>query len=214
MVKLESAYLSSNRLQNELHSRPSTSYLRAVGRGGSSLQREREHRVHGHEIRQHEHRQLDHTIAAADAFDRRHRTYSASAERCYRTLTRPGALDAPEAPEAFWRHIASVQCNRYIAPEREPVAFEEDDYKRRVKGTAPQGSKPRKEPFDLYRSIWRPRTKWADSRDLYDTDVVKHKRFEADWKRMLKLGIVKWVAWGSMGSVPPSRFFFDSCLRP
>ena len=51
-------------------------------------------------------------------------------------------------------------------------------------------------------------------RDLYDTDVVKHKRFEADWKRMLKLGIVKWVAWGSMGSVPPSRFFFDSCLRP
>ena len=96
---------------------------------------------------------------------------------------------------------------RYTPPSR-------DFDKRRVKGTAPQGSKPRKEPFDLYRSIWRPRTKWADSRDLYDTDVVKHKRFEADWKRMLGLGIVKWVAWGSMGSVPPSRFFFDSCLRP
>ena len=184
VIKLEASYLSNSRLPNELRLGTATG---APG-GHVSLAREREHRLNGRERRQHEHRQLDRTLAAADAFDRRHRTYSAAAERCYRTLTRSAAIDAPEASDAFWNSIESVRWNRYVAPAREEMAANDDNYKRSAEAIV-----KRKEPFDLWRSIWRPRMKWADSKNLYDTDEVKQKRFEADWKRMLTLGIIKYI---------------------
>ena len=99
-----------------------------------------------------------------------------------------GARSSP-APLA---DIDSVRFNRYVAPPKEGLALG-DGYKRRARGEEAAAAPKRKEPFDLYRSIWRPRTKWADSRDLYDTDAVRQKRFEGDWKRMLALGVIKYI---------------------
>ena len=47
--------------------------------------------------------------------------------------------------------------------------------------------------FDVTKSIWAPRAKWADSKSVYDTEAVLAARFTNDWNRALELGIVNMV---------------------
>ncbi|KOO21957.1 hypothetical protein Ctob_000723 [Chrysochromulina tobinii] len=51
-------------------------------------------------------------------------------------------------------------------------------------------------PFDVYRSLWAPRTSWAESQDLYDTEEVRLTRFSADWTNALSLGLVRVILRG------------------
>jgi hypothetical protein len=45
----------------------------------------------------------------------------------------------------------------------------------------------------VYKSIWEPRRKDADSKDVYDTDDVEFKRFSIDWEVLLGLGMTKLI---------------------
>ena len=48
--------------------------------------------------------------------------------------------------------------------------------------------------FDLRKTIWAPRCTWSDSKDFYDTDDVKQKRFALDWKVALdSLGLARLI---------------------
>ena len=43
--------------------------------------------------------------------------------------------------------------------------------------------------FDPMRSLWAPRAAWCDAKDLFDTESVITRRFEADLKRAISLGM-------------------------
>ena len=119
---------------------------------------------------------------AADQFESRHRQRSAVAELAYFSADpiarRSLNAHTQRAQSAFIREIAEVRRNRYVAPPRhlgdrhlgDPLEL----------GGKPKSPRPTARlikmkpptPFDVYRSLWAPRTSWAESQDLYDTEEV------------------------------------------
>ena len=144
--------------------------------------------------------QRDNHILAADTFDRRYRARSASAERAHKLLGETKSVVAsPDNSVLFRAKLAELTSTRYVAPER-PAMPPFYDLSRRSprkggRDSSPQGDSEadRKAPFDLYRSVWRPRIKNAASKDLYDTEETIHARFQRDWQRMLSLGAAKLI---------------------
>ena len=75
---------------------------------------------------------------------------------------------------------------RFVAPPRPEVpAIKPVTPKPRATSGQPAAARAERPPFALYRSIWRPRLKWASSHDLYDSDEVLRARFSQDWQKLI-----------------------------
>lgn len=122
------------------------------------------------------------TVLAADKWDSKHRVFSAAAEK--RDLEsnpiKRGHLDM-EAEKGFRKSLNDVRRNRLVVAEKLVQAAEVRRYHRPAKAEA---------PFDLYKSIWAPRVQWAESRDLYDTEDLRMRRFDQDYQRALGMGLI------------------------
>ena len=79
-----------------------------------------------------------------------------------------------------------LRTNRYVEPYVHQKAVVYSGSSRKKK--AASGPK-----WDLYKSIWAPRAKYADSKDVWDTVEVRRKRFAIVWKRCLDLGLADLV---------------------
>ena len=122
------------------------------------------------------------SLKAADRFDTKHRTNCAKADSVCNKLSKVTTdADALEFDEALF----AVRLERYF----EPKAL---DLQQIVRVAKPRRAKA-VEPFDPYKSVWAPRCKQADSKDLYDTDEVEFRRFSNDWEVLLRLGIIKLI---------------------
>ena len=173
---------SSPRASHDEVAKPEAS--KSARRSGSPSARRRP-RKYERELRQRDLAQRDGHILAADTFDRRHHVRSAGAQRVHRILAlNTMALGAPDNGHVFRKHLHELASTRFVAPERPelPPFAPKAAKKRAADGKLSAVEKP---PFDLYRSIWRGRLKWASSADLYDTDAVLHARCRFDWQRML-----------------------------
>ena len=53
--------------------------------------------------------------------------------------------------------------------------------------------------FDPMRSLWAPRAAWCDAKDLFDTESVITRRFEADLKRAIALGMSREIGRNAKG---------------
>ena len=126
-------------------------------------------------------------LAAAAAWDERQRRCEAQAERIYHELD-----NDPMSPRraVFNRAVREIHYNRYIPPERLAALQHGGAYKRSKK----DGKVVRKtySPYDKG-SVWYPRLKWCDGKDLYDHDDVKLERFEIEWQRAMKLGLERLI---------------------
>lgn len=119
---------------------------------------------------------------AADAFEQRHRHRSAIAERAAFESDNPRLrvlnTSTQRAQREFPRTVKEVRRNRVIVPHH------------LVDVTTFDGSNTRHEiPFDVYKSIWRPRALWADSGDLFDSHDVRLTRFSTHWVGALRMGV-------------------------
>ena len=126
------------------------------------------------------------SVEAAQRFDTKHRAISAKADHlCINSGKAKSAAVADKFDEALF----AVRTNRYF--ELRPV---EPTEKVIARARRPEDAKViEPKPFDVYKSIWEPRRKDADSKDVYDTDDVEFKRFSIDWEVLLGLGMTKLV---------------------
>ena len=152
--------------------------------------------------------------AAAHDFDQRYRSASFQLERLFHRLSRGtssgggargggahgggargggargggGTNASGELEHAYREALEEVFRARFFAPER--AATVDDDVRA---GRARRRPAHPPQPFDPYSSFWGARARWSDGHDLYDHVGVKFRRFEADWKRLLLLGISQLV---------------------
>ena len=129
-------------------------------------------------------------VEAANNFDQRHRANCARAERLQLAVENDTLLD-----DSLREAVFEVTSTRYFTNEpAELVIFkaqrrervEDGDVNRLVEAfVAPT--------FDVYKSIWGPRCKFADSKDVYDNDETDMKRFKNDWERCLQLGVAQLI---------------------
>ena len=125
---------------------------------------------------------------AADKFDKLHRESTGRAERFTKVLSRGGA-ECEQGGKLSLAHGSSMftlRTNRYVEPYVRQKAVVYSGGMRKQKAAA--GPK-----WDLYKSIWAPRAKWADSKDVWDTVEVRRKRFALLWSRCLDLGLAELV---------------------
>jgi hypothetical protein len=126
------------------------------------------------------------SVEAAQRFDTKHRAISAKADHlCINSGKAKSAAVADKFDEALF----AVRTNRYF--ELRAVAPAEKVIPRARRPKEAKVIEPK--PFDVYKSIWEPRRKDADSRDVYDTDEVEFNRFSIDWEELLRLGITKLI---------------------
>ena len=133
---------------------------------------------------------------AADAFDGRHRKLTAQAHRIEVAHREDPMHIAKEG--ALLRSIWETGVNRYF--EREKLAA--------VQRYETGGRKAKKEAvpeaWSLEKSIWWPRTKWCDAKDLWDSEDFLHRMFIKDWRRSLECGLRGYIARhddGGQGSI-------------
>ena len=74
-----------------------------------------------------------------------------------------------------------------------------------AKPLAPPKPKPAAPRRPLERSIWTPRSTWADSRALLDTDEVERAMFDLDWRRCLANGVAKHICRMDDDGGPPDE---------
>ena len=123
------------------------------------------------------------TLAAASAFEVKHTRFRMQASHRLHVVRSLPEFDRIRSPGALTNAINDVARNRFIAPDRRQeeatVAREAGERKKKAYS-----------PYDPP-SIWLPRVKWADGKDLYDHDDAMRHRFFHDWRRALQLGAVK-----------------------
>ena len=99
---------------------------------------------------------------AAASFDSNHQRHGSQARLLLLKtgvnsdgLPRSGHHD-PRTPQSFRSTIVTLMRDRYVAPY-EPVSTGFKRHERKAVA------------FDLYKSIWKERVKWADSKDLFES---------------------------------------------
>jgi hypothetical protein len=136
------------------------------------------------------------TLAAADVWDRHHRTQQAKAERMYNTLFEGnGPGKSQPAPGAYVDMLNEVRRHRFIAPPKPPKEVRREggiNYRPGKKKEASERAEAAEEE-DIGGSVWPPRLSWCDGTSLVDDDEVLRKRFENDWRRALRLGVARLI---------------------
>ncbi|KOO23709.1 flagellar associated protein [Chrysochromulina tobinii] len=128
------------------------------------------------------------SVEAAERFDTKHRARSARADQLC-ILSRKATSPRDALALKFDEALFAVRTNRYFELRAVAPAEKVIPRARRPK----EGKVIEPKPFDVYKSIWEPRRKDADSRDVYDTDEVEFNRFSIDWEELLRLGITKLI---------------------
>ena len=121
--------------------------------------------------------------AAAERFDTRHAAFQSRAETLAAQLD-PSISGLWRATGAFRSAVWDVTTNRLVLPS---AVAEEVAARRAV-------AKRRKQEKKRTIDVWAPRALWADAKGLYDDDGVLLKRFANDWKRALRIGIIKFIS--------------------
>ena len=120
--------------------------------------------------------------AASNVFESHYQSRDTCAQRIGRAMRLHPGQDPRLAGAVFQKAVTEVFRTRLVIPDGGsggPTIYQERKKKRSA--------------FDLYSSIWKPRVKWCDARDLYDTEDVKFSRFELEWKHLLRLGAVRLI---------------------
>ena len=128
------------------------------------------------------------SVEAAERFDTKHRARSARADQLC-ILSRKATSPRDAVALKFDEAVFAVRTNRYF--ELRAVAPPEKVIARARRPKEAKVIEPKS--FDVYKSIWEPRRKDADSKDVYDTDEVEFKRFSIDWEVLLGLGMTKLI---------------------
>ena len=128
------------------------------------------------------------SVEAAERFDTKHRARSARADQLC-ILSRKATSPRDAVALKFDEAVFAVRTNRYF--ELRAVAPPEKVIARARRPKEAKVIEPKS--FDVYKSIWEPRRKDADSKDVYDTDEVEIKRFSIDWEVLLGLGMTKLI---------------------
>eukprot|EP00322_Chrysochromulina_rotalis_P013695 CAMPEP_0115838464 /NCGR_PEP_ID=MMETSP0287-20121206/5740_1 /TAXON_ID=412157 /ORGANISM="Chrysochromulina rotalis, Strain UIO044" /LENGTH=715 /DNA_ID=CAMNT_0003291987 /DNA_START=62 /DNA_END=2209 /DNA_ORIENTATION=+ len=120
------------------------------------------------------------SMRAAESFDKMHHSRSARADQLCLMAT---ATQRADLCDEFNAALFSVRTNRYF----------DEPKKAKVQHIIKARRAPKKNIFDVYKSIWGPRCITSDSCDLYDSDEAEFRRFTLDWSTLLELGITKFV---------------------
>ena len=85
-----------------------------------------------------------------------------------------------ELNRAMRDQARSVRRARYVAPYQAPAVIKQYDKKVYKKKPKPKAK------VVWWPGIWRPRSKWCDSRDYHDHSLVQQQRFNIDWDLAIK----------------------------
>jgi len=138
----------------------------------------------------------DRARVAADSFDRQYKTSVARAERVFHRLD---AASSEAESRVFGAALLDVNQLRFLPPDRAGLLQTPRGpggrtiYSRGASAAPSIVDEATEVEFDVTKSIWAPRAKWADSKSVYDTEAVLAARFTNDWNRALELGIVNMV---------------------
>ena len=86
--------------------------------------------------------------------------------------------------------VALEEPTERVAKQKQAMSWRRKKEMREEEKLPPKPAPP---PWELSRSIWAPRAKYADSRCLWDTDEVELRRWESDWSHCLRLGVAKTI---------------------
>ena len=119
---------------------------------------------------------------AADAFDRQHARRWDRAENALFSLGRDRTHLGMQ--DAYQVAVMELAMSRFSVPSE--IAGVERFAKRERAAKV-------KKPWKLVDSIWKPRVKWADSKDFWDTEELERKVFDCDWARSMQCGIGRYI---------------------
>lgn len=130
--------------------------------------------------------------AAAERFDRKHYQMQMHAEHLAASLP-PHISGTWRSPVAFRNAVFDVTSHRLIGPQL-IASVPECALAQPVKRAEVKAKKKFVKKKERSVDIWAPRAKWADTKSLYDGDEVMLPAFANDWKRALRVGIIKYAA--------------------
>jgi hypothetical protein len=119
---------------------------------------------------------------AADDFDSRYYMRVARAERIF-LASGNGDPFAPTISNAFGETLFDVHATRFFVPELDARMNGSKPSKKRVVADSGAIAMLSKNSFNAYRSIWAPRARWSESKDLFDAEAVEQLRFSNEWNR-------------------------------
>ena len=126
---------------------------------------------------------------AADAFDSRHKRNLLTAGRL-EWSARHASGSTIRKEQALLRAQLEVRRNRYAEKEKAARVPSPRNVKKRV-AVVIEEKKP--EPWSLAKSIWNPRVKWCDSKDLHDTEMCSMLKFDSIWERACAIGMGNYI---------------------
>lgn len=151
--------------------------------------------------------------SAWQVYDVRQRSRDRLAGRLGTAVDRYGPASAPQLLNRYQWAVFDVYSNRLVAPELIDTTANRNEVKGRKKYPSskkpsaaevltPAPALPSAKADDedgtaglskVAKFIWQPRAKWADSKNIYDTDQVELKRFNVDWQQAVELGVAKLI---------------------